>query len=43
VPSGLPARVAVLVKVMSRTAGLDKLNEFSSYAIEGFTDRTPSW
>ena len=36
VPSGLPPRVAVLAEVMACTASLDKLKEFSSYALEGF-------
>jgi threonine dehydrogenase-like Zn-dependent dehydrogenase len=36
VPSGLSPRVAVLAELMACTASLDKLKEFSSYAIEGF-------
>jgi len=36
VPSGLPARVAVLAEVMACTASLDKVKEFSSYSMEGF-------
>lgn len=36
VPEGLPPRVAVLTEVMTITASLDKLKEFSSYALEGF-------
>ena len=36
VPSGLSPRVAVLAEVMACTASLDKLKEFSSYALEGF-------
>ncbi len=36
VPSGLAPRVAVLAELMACTASLDKLKEFSSYAIEGF-------
>jgi len=36
VPSGLPALVAVLAEVMACTASLDKVKEFSSYAMEGF-------
>jgi L-iditol 2-dehydrogenase len=37
VPVGLSPRVAVLAELMACTASLDKLKEFSSYAIEGFT------
>ena len=37
VPDGLSPRVAVLAELMACTASLDKLKEFSSYAIEGFT------
>jgi len=36
VPSGLSPRVAVLAEVMACTASLDKVKEFSSYAMEGF-------
>ena len=36
VPSGLSARVAVLAELMACTASLDKVKEFSSYAMEGF-------
>jgi threonine dehydrogenase-like Zn-dependent dehydrogenase len=36
VPDGLSPRVAVLAELMACTASLDKLKEFSSYAIEGF-------
>lgn len=36
VPSGLSARVAVLAELMACTASLDKVKEFSSYALEGF-------
>ena len=36
VPSGLSPRVAVLAELMACTASLDKVKEFSSYAIEGF-------
>ncbi len=36
VPSGLSPRVAVLAELMTCTASLDKVKEFSSYAIEGF-------
>jgi L-iditol 2-dehydrogenase len=36
VPDGLPTRVAVLAELMACTAGLDKVKEFSSYALEGF-------
>ena len=36
VPSGLTPRVAVLAELMACTASLDKLKEFSSYAMEGF-------
>jgi len=36
VPSGLSPRVAVLAEVMACTASLDKIKEFSSYALEGF-------
>ena len=36
VPSGLSPRVAVLAELMACTASLDKLKEFSSYALEGF-------
>ena len=35
VPDGLPPRVAVLAEVMACTASLDKLKEFSSYALRG--------
>jgi L-iditol 2-dehydrogenase len=37
VPDGLSPRVAVLAELMACAASLDKLKEFSSYAIEGFT------
>ncbi len=37
VPDGLSPRIAVLAELMACTASLDKLKEFSSYAIEGFT------
>ena len=36
VPDGLSPRVAVLAELMACTASLDKLKEFSSYALEGF-------
>ena len=36
VPDGLPPRVAVLAELMACTASLDKVKEFSSYAMEGF-------
>ena len=36
VPSGLSPRVAVLAELMACTASLDKVKEFSSYAMEGF-------
>ena len=36
VPSGLSTRVAVLAELMACTASLDKVKEFSSYAMEGF-------
>jgi threonine dehydrogenase-like Zn-dependent dehydrogenase len=36
VPSGLGPRVAVLAELMACTASLDKIKEFSSYALEGF-------
>ena len=36
VPSGLSPRVAVLAELMTCTASLDKMKEFSSYAMEGF-------
>jgi threonine dehydrogenase-like Zn-dependent dehydrogenase len=36
VPDGLSPRVAVLAELMACTASLDKLKEFSSYAMEGF-------
>ncbi len=36
VPDGLPPNVAVLTEVMTITTSMDKLKEFSSYAIEGF-------
>ena len=36
VPSGLSPRVAVLAELMACTASLDKVKEFSSYALEGF-------
>ena len=36
VPEELPSGVAVLSEVMTITASLDKLKEFSSYALEGF-------
>jgi threonine dehydrogenase-like Zn-dependent dehydrogenase len=37
VPDGLSPRVAVLGELMACAASLDKLKEFSSYAIGGFT------
>ena len=36
VPDGLPPRVAVLAELMACAASLDKIKEFSSYAMEGF-------
>ena len=36
VPSGLSPRVAVLAELMTCAASLDKVKEFSSYAMEGF-------
>ncbi len=36
VPDGLSLRVAVLAELMACTASLDKVKEFSSYALEGF-------
>jgi L-iditol 2-dehydrogenase len=36
VPDGLSPRVAVLAELMACTASLDKVKEFSSYALEGF-------
>ena len=36
VPDGLPPRVAVLAELMACTTSLDKIKEFSSYAMEGF-------
>ena len=36
VPSGLSPRAAVLAELMACTASLDKVKEFSSYAMEGF-------
>ena len=36
VPSSLSPRVAVLAELMACTASLDKVKEFSSYAMEGF-------
>jgi threonine dehydrogenase-like Zn-dependent dehydrogenase len=36
VPSGLSTHVAVLAELMACTASLDKVKEFSSYAMEGF-------
>ena len=36
VPQGLSPRVAVLAELMACTASLDKVKEFSSYALEGF-------
>ena len=38
--SGLSPRVAVLAELMACTASLDKLKEFSSYALEGFNSGT---
>jgi threonine dehydrogenase-like Zn-dependent dehydrogenase len=36
VPTGLSPRAAVLAELMACTASLDKVKEFSSYAMEGF-------
>ncbi len=36
VPSGLSPQVAVLAELMTCAASLDKVKEFSSYAMEGF-------
>ena len=36
VPDGLSPRVAVLAELMACAASLDKIKEFSSYAMEGF-------
>ena len=36
VPSGLSPTVAVLAELMTCTASLDKIKEFSPYALEGF-------
>ena len=36
VPTGLSPRVAVLAELMACAASLDKVKEFSSYAMEGF-------
>ena len=36
VPGGLSPRVAVLAELMACAASLDKVKEFSSYALEGF-------
>ncbi len=36
VPDGLSPQVAVLAELMACTASLDKVKEFSSYAMEGF-------
>ena len=41
VPSGLSPRVAVLAELMACTTSLDKLKEFSSYALEGSTPVAP--
>lgn len=37
VPENIPPKVAVLSELMACTASLDKLKDFSSYSIEGFT------
>lgn len=37
VPANIPSKVAVLTELMACAASLDKLNDFSSYSIEGFT------
>ena len=37
VPENIPPKVAVLAELMACAASLDKLKDFSSYSIEGFT------
>lgn len=37
VPANIPSKVAVLTELMACAASLDKLKDFSSYSIEGFT------